>query len=359
MKRASPTASVTLVLLLYVCLRAPEVGAQPAAAETDAPPPSADSSAAVSAADRIAVAIDLQALPDALAKQLDPLSLESTMVARLLEEGFAVVAPWAEPDVLLRAEPYEDSVRWVAEGGGVKAGVDISLERGTRAEHQLEIAHKWVELARARGLAISRARADAAAEAEASQQGSTSPPAARPRPLKPQNPFVVPAGVAPAWEFAAAVGLDALVRQPAVDPLVSLRAAVNAPGIFGLEATVGYSPSGQEGLSVSEWQLQAGPKVRIVAIGPFRGEVGALAGVVSHVFTDASFRPTETEGRRLDFLLTFPVSLTWAPTEGWLLGVRMAPGFAGRDRLHHGDGQVLWERGAARLEAGLQVGGAL
>lgn len=290
---------------------------------------------------RVTIAVDLSELPEHLANRVDALGLETRAVQRLLQEGFAVVAPFARPHVLLRAVEQDGAVKLVAQAGNTEEAVVVSLAAGTRAELQLELAQKLVDLA--------RGRAHAAAEAMARAAKQEGPKEERLRPVI--IPQVPPAPKRQKVDVRVFVGADALWRG-AVDPLLRVGASVHGEGFTGLAVGLGYSPSGAPGVTVSEWQVSAGPLFRVFDSGWLVAHAGVMGGAVTHHFDVAGTGVVEPVGSRVDLLLSLPAHLDLRVAGSLRLGVRVAPGTTFRIREHVRDEAALWRREAARLEAG-------
>ncbi len=293
-------------------------------------------------AERLLVAVDFASLPTETAQKLDLIALEGRVVARLLQEGFAVVAPSADPDVLLGAEPAPDGIRLVARSAEGEDAAVLTFGSASRGELQLEIAQRLAALGRARISAVESAR-------------PLPPPPERPRPPPFKQVRVeVPVPIErppPEREFALSIGADGLWRA-AVDPQLRLQLELRTVGAFALVATGGYTSSAAPGLEVSEWQAQAGVAWRFLQSGRVSARAGLLAGVGNHRFTFAGEGSENPEGQQLDLLASAPVELLIRAVGPVELGVRFAPGVGSRIREHRRDGRAIWRREAARLEAG-------
>jgi hypothetical protein len=297
-------------------------------------------------AERLLVAVDFASLPDSLAQRLDVLALEQRVLQRLLQEQFAVVAPHANPDVLLGAEPIASGLRLIARSAEGEDTADLSLGSASRAELQLEIAQRLSDLGRTRIAAVESAR-------------PLPPPPERPRPppfrqVRVEVPVPAPPPP-PEVQVAFSVGADALWRAE-VDPQLRVQAELRTRTPFALVGAAAFSSSTAPGLAVDEWQAQAGVAWRFLHAGRFTARAGALAGVGSHRFRFFGEQAEEPEGQRLDVLINFPVELLIAAFGPVELGFRAAPGLAGRAREHLRDGRPVWRREAARLEAGAFAG---
>lgn len=290
----------------------------------------------------VVVAVDFSALSPQSADRLDALGLETRILLRLIQEGFAVAAPFTRPEVLVRAEDEADAMRLIVEGAGGSDAVDIPLEGGVRAELQLEVAHRAVDLARLRADAVLAAR-----------KGLVKP--AEPRALMPLRPTVAEPVVPPPPDplyVETALGAGALWRGSTVDPLALVRVGLSGIGPLALDLVGGWSGSSAPGLTVSEWQVQAGPRVRIFAAGRWRGESSILVGVMAHTWRFEGPGALESTGAPLDVIATLPLELRYRI--GWAsFGARFAPGLTGSQRSHRRDGLEIWEQHWGRLEAGL------
>ena len=300
---------------------------------------------------RPTVAIDVSALSDSAAKRVDALALETRVVQRLLQEGFAVVAPFAAPDVLLALEGKSERIRLVASGGGEPNVVEVTLAAGALAELQLELSQRLVDLARAQFATFPPPTSGTPAEAPRTLTPLI--PRGSGNPVEP----VEPGTSAPAVEVA--VGADALWRGDRLDPLVRI-AVETGLDRWSLRVTAGLAPSSAPGLGLRDWQLQAGPAFQLWQAGRLSAKAGVLVGVAYHDWTvDPSARIQDTAPvRLLDPLVSADLEVRYRLTRLFQIGARIAPGFTGRRIEHRTDaGALLWGSEAARLESGFFLSG--
>lgn len=302
----------------------------------------------------VTVTVDFSALSPEVSQRIDALGLESRVILRLIQEGFAVVAAFAAPDVQVRAEEINGSVRLTATGGGGAESVTVTLGTGTRAELQLEMAQKAVDLARTRVAAVQVARLKA--------QPPPRPPPSPLRPLPYQPDAPIPRAPRPIT-VNVTLGAAALWRGPGVDPMAQLSLGIDTRGLFGVGVSFGVNRStapgldpAERGLTVTEWQITTGPRFHLLRAGQWFTDVAAEVGVVSHEYTYQGIGVIDPEGDKLDVLGLVPITFGYRLTDVFEVSLRLAPGIAGRNREHRRDGVVIWEREAARLEAGGQVG---
>ncbi|HEY3355545.1 MAG TPA: hypothetical protein VGQ83_20005 [Polyangia bacterium] len=298
------------------------------------------------AADRArpTVALDLTGLREEAYARLDGLGLEKRAVLRLVQDGFAVVAATAAPQVLLRLRETGSGLVLEAVAGGQTERRELPVGAERPAELHLEIVQKMVDLA----LAAERrlpppppASAPATAPAPASA-------AARP----PAGPNPTPPIGATGPRVETTVGAGAAVRGGGVDALVHLEARLDVAAGLGLHLAGAWVPASAPGIDVTEWEIVAGPGYRIALGRDVSLEAALVAGALVHRFAVVGAPADHPSGTRVDFLAALPLVLGYAPLRSLVLALRAAPGLTDAGREHERDGQILWRRGSLRLETG-------
>lgn len=260
------------------------------------------------------VALDLSTLEAGAFEALDGVALEKTATVRLVQEGFAVVATTATPDVLISLTASQTPRALVLTGRGPGGASSRSIPWASEAlpELHLEVTQKLVELTRG----IARA----------------------------PEPVVVP--VEPVitlrlWEFGAAGGV--LVRQGGVDGVgvVTLRRGDQ----LRLAVEVGLGGSAGSGVSVLEATLTAGVAWAL-RFDRWQLEAALVAGGLLHAWSLTG----STTGTRVSPLVSVPIQLSFGLTPSLRLGLRVSPGWSGA-REHLSGDVVLWTRGPLRLDA--------
>jgi hypothetical protein len=286
---------------------------------------------------RPTVAVDFAALDEAAYKRLDALALEERVVLRLAQEGFAVVARPAVPEILIRLRVLADRV--VIEDAAAPAARHREVkttDEPVRELAHLEIAQKIVELARA-----SRA--------------SLPPPAAAP-----PAPALGQAAPAPPHEPSAielAAGGGGLLRPGGTDVQLFTDERIGPARGLGFRMATLFTSASGGGVSVLEVELQAGAGYRLPVTHWLDVEGALLLGGFVHSYTvEGAAAVASATGTRLDPLGSLPLLLTaWSPHRSFGLELRIAPGLTMRTREHTLEGQTLWRRGALRVEAGAAV----
>jgi hypothetical protein len=291
------------------------------------------------------VAFDLRGLSAAAYHDIDGLALERKVALRLVQEGFAVVAPGFGADVEVRASIADD-------GGLVLSAVardddapplrrTIAAAKGPAAEWHLEVAHKVSEMARV--LAATRAALPAPVAAPSSPAAAASATAATATAETAAGK--VSQAVDSRWEVG--LGAGALWRAGGADPLAGLL-ATHARGRLRLHVDLLGARSPGNGIDVWEGQALAGVS-GVVIEGPASVDVGLAAGVVVQHFSVASPWATERAGTQAAPGLWLPLRARWAAGRLAVSG-RAALGLApGLD--HTSQGATLWSRGSLRLES--------
>lgn len=259
------------------------------------------------------VALDVSTVDAVSFEALDGVALEKTATVRLVQEGFAVIAPTAAPDVLVSVSVSAEPRSIVLSGKGPGGASTRSIPWGneTQAELHLEVTQKLVELTRV----VARAPVVAVVE-----------PVVEPQPSR--------------WHLGAAGGV--LVREGGLDGLgVGL---LRWGDRLRFAADLGVGGSRGAGIGVIETTLAAGVAYAL-KFDRWRLEAAVLVGALLHLWS----LDTSTSGVRVSALVNVPLQASFAVTPVVNVGLRVAPGWSGA-REHVSGDTVLWARGALRLE---------
>jgi hypothetical protein len=261
-----------------------------------------------------AVALDLSTLEAGAFEALDGVALEKTATVRLVQEGFAVVATTASPDVLVSLSVTQTPRAIVLTGTGPSGASARSIPWTGEAlpELHLEVTQKLVELTRV----VARV----------------------PEPVVvPVEPVIAPRR----WEVGAAGGV--LVREGGVDGLglVTLRRGDQ----LRLAVDLGLGGSSGTGIGVFEATLTGGLAYAL-RFDRWQLEAAVVVGGLLHAWTLSG----SSAGTRFSPLVSVPIQLSVGLTPALRLGLRVAPGWSGAREHLNGD-VVLWTRGPLRLEA--------
>jgi hypothetical protein len=290
------------------------------------------------------IAFDPRGLSAEEYRRVGGLALERKVALRLVQEGFAVVAPGRGADVEVRAFMTSEGLVLDAFNGTDTRRVTISAAEAPSAEWHLEVSHKISELARA--LALTRRHAPSSAEGPPQSDGQ----AASKRAQTEQ-----PAASAPAPRWEIGLGAGAIFRKGGSDPLIGLR-ATNAIGRLRLHLDVfGNWSSGTE-IDIQEAQGSAGIGMALID-GVVALDLGLAAGAVVHRFDLENRWATERNGTSVTPAIWAPLHVRWAAGH-FVVSGRLAAGLA-RSPTHTSQGATLWARGSGRLEAMLVAGWAL
>lgn len=294
------------------------------------------------------VAVDLSALDHEAFEKLDAVALESRIVVRLVQEGYAVVALRSAPEGKLEVRLSGSAIVIDASMGPERARREVPMREVPLKELHLEVAQKAVALLRE-------------VEGRVAVKVETPPP---PVVVDAGAPAALPdAGVAePQGEpFPTRIEVrgGAVGRLGGVDPFVGL--AFRFPLAGGLRGWVegAYIPGLESSLAVQDGAAAAGAGWAFELSDAVCFEPGVRLGGYVHSFRLADARLSQASGVRGDFLALIPLDLRVRLLDRFVLGLRVAPGFTSRGREHLVGGAKIYERGAFLLEAGLSLGLAL
>lgn len=268
-----------------------------------------------SAATPTTVAIDLSGLDEASFAALDGVAFEKTATVRLVQEGFAVVARTATPQVLVSLRLNAEPRALVLSAPGPDGPLTREVPWGSEplGELHLELTQKLAELTRT----VSKA---------------PTPVASAPPP--------------PRWELSAAFGV--LVREGGTEPLGML--GLRWGNLVRVAIDVGLSGGRGVGISVFEGTLSAGPGLAFAVSEHFRLELSLLLGALLHSWAIDDAAADDRTGTHFNAVVTLPLVASWAFSPAFHLGLRVAPGW-GQGRAHLSGETELWSRGAFRLDA--------
>lgn len=287
------------------------------------------------------VGVDLTLLSEESYRRLDGLGLERTCLLRLVQEGFAVLSVARAPRVRIVVNDLEDVVSLHAIGPTITLTREVRYQEGSAgSELHLEVAQKLVELARL-----------------ASRETAPVVPVV---PAVAETPPPVPASSSLPMPIQPSAGVDAMVRLQGLDLAVRIGLVVAPAKGLGMAVTSSLCPSQGLGLRVFEWQLQAGALYRYPVSERIELSAALVAGALVHDYALADPTALSPTGTVVDLLTSTPLALLWNTMSGLRLGARLAPGLSSSSRQHlrttQSGTQILWQRGALRVEAGLVAG---
>jgi hypothetical protein len=294
----------------------------------------------------VSVSVDLHSLSEKDYRQLNGLSLERKITLRLVQEGFAVVAP-DNPNAQIRVRALRTAYGLSLEASGPLNELQgtVRLEGVSLAEAHLEVVQKVAELIRAIELPAPVAPAPPAVVAE--------PPAPPTEPIAP-----VPAAPAPSRVFVElALGGGASFRTDAVDPQLffSGRLGFGESG-RGFALRLELLGSGSKSSDIGVLQLSGA-----FALG-YRFGLGERFGVEPGAgvgFVVQTYQLSDPWAGQRSGTLISPAA--WADVRAHLLlsdhlglELRLGAGFSS-PTSHVDVGETLWRQGAIRGEAGLAL----
>lgn len=287
------------------------------------------------------VGLDLTELAARDFERLDALAFEKSAVVRLVQDGFAVVAPTEAADVLIRLEvqPVPRALVLRARGPGGEAAREVPWGKEPLAELHLELTQKLVELTRQ----VARAAPAPVPVVE------PDPPEPAPAPAAPEpTPVVAAPPPAPPRRFSFGAAAGVLTRPGGADALVLARARYGTT-LRGV-AELGIAFGRGTGVTVVETQLAVGPAIGLALTDSLELEVAALVGGLLHAFWFDDSSTDAAAGARINVLLMAPVTLSYQLSPDWGLFARLAAGWA-QARVHLSGDVAVWSRAPFRVEA--------
>lgn len=270
----------------------------------------------------VTVAIDLAALDANAYRALDALSLEKRVVLRLIEDGFAVVAATAHPELVLRVSRTPASVTVAIDGPLGARTRDIPHASEPLPELHLEVAQRASDLAR---------------EQQAEVIARRPPP-----PSVPTTPM---------W-WTTTVRAGVLNTTPAAAPVIEL-AQRWSRGRLDVVASLAWDRMTEREVSLDEIELSVG--------GLARAHIGrrvAIAGGLRTGFVRRHVslaQPYMTSHGPFDLAAAVLAEgrVLVAPHIELALSSRFGGTLSG---IRYTKGMMSLERGATRIDVGVSVG---
>lgn len=289
------------------------------------------------------VAVDLSALDRASYQELDAVALEKGLVVRLVQEGFAVVAPSAAPEIVLHLTRAGRSIELRSGDELARVAIDLKHLR----EMHLELAQKAADLARHAAQKLDATPPPPPPKVEPPPPPEPAPAPPPPAPLPPPTPL-------PRWNVLAAGGV--LFRAPGLDPRVTLATRFGATERLGLHLEVALSPIPGAPLSVYDGAALVGIGLELLPRSIFRAELGLSVGAALHTYSLDTVSAAERFGSRVDFVARPFLRLAVNPVSGLLIWAQAGGGLATTAREHRLLGQLLYARGAPWVDAQAGLG---
>jgi len=281
------------------------------------------------------VAVDFSALDERSFESIGGVELESRIVLRLVQDGFIVVSPLADPVIVIRATLSNGDLQLDASG----SQRTVLAAEPVDAEKVLEIVLRVSELAHDARDRLPPAPVPAPAP-QCLCPTSPSPPV--PAPETPQSPSPPPR------RFALGASLGSLLRAGAVDPCAALSSRYRFGRLF-LQADAGVAPSVSSSIRVDDWHLLAGVGVLFEPTDGLRFLATLSAGTWIHHFTMTADGAAEPEGTRILGLGTLTAGVEWDLAPSIALQTRLEGGLVPRGIGPTLNEEPIWERGAARM----------
>lgn len=278
------------------------------------------------------VAVDVSRLEGS-----DASAIEQALVARLVQEGFAVVQLSGESTIVLTLTARDGEIVITAKATSFERSRTVDARTGTSPQLRLEVVQKAAELARL-------------------AQESIPPP---PRndgevPLPFELPTDEPAE-APPREPRWLVGFDGgvLARGGGTDPDLALRARFAVWRDIGAALLVSGSQSSANGVAVRELYALAGISDDWQITRRLRGELSLVGGIRQHHF-ESTMPIQDPAGDRIDPAIALRARLGFQPLR--VIEVSAWAGVAiSKSRTHVLGTDVLWQRDATGIGGGLGV----
>ena len=255
----------------------------------------------------------------------DTSAMAQALVARLVQEGFAVVQPAADPMIVLTVTARQGELVVTAKAEHFDRSRTIAASAGG-SQVQLELVQKAVELAR---LAVE----------------SIPPP---PEPLA-----IDTVAAPPPRETRWRVGIDGgvLGRSGGVDPELAVHAGASIWRGLGAALVVAGTSSSDNDVAVRELYALAGIGGDWALAPRLRAEAVLVGGLREHHFATA-MPIAEPTGDRVDPALALRARIGYQPLSVLELSL-WAGATLSEARTHLLGTDVLWRRGAAGIGGGL------
>ena len=284
-------------------------------------------------AEPASVGVDLSQLEGV--SPADTTAIEQMLVARLVEEGFAVVPLASTPAIVLAITARDGDLVVAAHSARFERTREVAAHGELGAALRLELVQKAVELARLAAEAIP-------------------PPPARTDPERPAS-LPPPVAQAPAGSSRWTAGVDAgvLARGGGSDAELAVRVRAAIWREVGATLRASGSTSSSNGIDVRELTVLLGPCHAWRLSDPIAIELALLAGLRDQHFHSA-MTIAEPTGSRFDPVIAAPLRLVVVPMPAIELSAWIAASVASA-RAHVLGSTVLWHRDAVGIGGGAGV----
>lgn len=292
-----------------------------------------------------AVAVDIRALQPQQYEAIDALKLERHLLARLVQEGFAVVSLERSPELRIVLRVQDEALKIsVRTATAALSSRRVLVRPDSLAAMHFEVVQRAVQLVRQ---APRRS-----APGPGAPRLNASMPKTEPKPAPPVRVLVQVPLRSPGEGLSALMGVGVIGRDQGGDLQLRLRGRYGFEGVpgLGLRIDAALAPPLASTFAVWEWQIQAGADYRIPWTSTWYLGVGALFGALIHRFSS----PTTVAGVRADFLVSLPLSVGFRLGR-WGAQLLVAPGLTEERREHFQEGTRLWSRGAVRITVAVAV----
>ena len=272
------------------------------------------------------VAVDVSHL-----ERADASAIEQALIARLVQEGFAVVQLASAPAVVLVVTARGNELVVTARTKTFEHARAIDAASGSGSQLQLELAQKGTELARLAAETIP-------------------PEKIVPFVLKTDEPSQPPP---PERRWLVGVEGGALSRGGGTDAELGVRARLGIWRDIGIALLASGSTSAAGGVSVRELSALVGVSNDWALRGALRGELAVFGGIRQHHF-ESSMAIAEPTGDRIDPAVVLRARLGLSILR--VLEISLWGGITlSQARTHVLGTQVLWQREGTGIGVGLGV----
>ena len=275
------------------------------------------------------VAVDVSRLEGA-----DTSGIEQALVARLVQEGFAVVQLAGAPTIVLTLTARDGELVITAQAKSFDRSRTVDARAGSGSQLQLEVVQKAVELARL------------------AQESIPPPPRSDSEPvpfeLKTDEPTEAPPPE-PRWLVGVDGGL--IARGGGTDADLAVRARFSVWRDIGVALLLSGAQSNENGVAVRELYALAGISDDWKITRRLRGELSLVGGIRQHHF-ESTMPIDEPSGDRIDPVVSLRARLAFQPLR--VIEVSVWAGVTiSKSRTHVLGTDVLWQRDATGIGGGL------
>lgn len=288
------------------------------------------------------VGVDFSTLDATTYRDIDGLALEKATVLRLVQEGFPVVGVAVSPVILISLRRVPDGLLIEARGRSTVRSV-LPLPKSSLAEFHLTVVQGIV--------ASARASVQPAIPADT---GHHLADAAKERVEPPEDAVRSTERVTQRGEVEIDVGGGALWRGDTPDLLARVGVRYALTTRIGGRGALAFTPSTEPGIDVLEWQPEIGVDYRLLDAAPLRVDAGIAFGLALQHFRLADPAAADREGVFVDAVARLPLTFSFSGRR-FGLAAWVAPGVASRQHRHVVNSEVLWDRGAGRVDSGVAV----